>query len=50
MIGFSFGFALVNQRVRDRTDEAHVDSEAETEFLIICIVSSERRRPGLSGP
>ena len=40
----SFGFALVHQCVRDRADEAHVDSEAEAKFLIICTVSIERRR------
>ena len=35
-------FALVSQRVRDRTDEAHVDSEAEAKVLIVSIVSIER--------
>ena len=37
-------YALVHQRVRDLTDEAHVDSEAETKVLIICVVSIERWR------
>ena len=36
-------FALVHQRVRDRTDEPHVDSEAEEKVLILCVVSIERR-------
>ena len=36
-------FAIVHQRVRDRTDEAHVDSEAEATVLILCVVSIERR-------
>ena len=39
-----FCFALVHQRVRDHTDEAHVDSEAGAEVLIISIVSIERWR------
>ena len=39
-----FLFALVHQRVKDRTDEAHVDSEAEAKVLIVCIVSIERGR------
>ena len=36
-------FALFHQRVRDRTDEAHVDSEAEAKVLILCVASIERR-------
>ena len=45
-------FALVHQRVRDSTDEAHVDPEAEAKVLILCIVSIERKVacPGLSAP
>ena len=39
-----FCHALVHQRVRDRTDEAHVDSEAEAKLLILCVVSIERWR------
>ena len=39
-----FCFALVHQRVRHRTDEAHVDSETEAEVLIVCTVSIERWR------
>ena len=39
----SLDFPLVHQRVRDRTDEAHVDSEAEAKVLILCAVSIERR-------
>ena len=39
-----FRFALVHQRSRDRTDEAHVDSEAEAKVLTIYVVSIERRR------
>ena len=39
-----FCHALVHQRVRDRTDEAHVDSEAEAKVLILCVVSIERWR------
>ena len=35
-------FALVHQRLRDCVDEAHVDSEAETKVLMLCIVSVER--------
>ena len=34
-------FALVHQRVSNRTDEAHVGAEAKV--LILCIVSIERR-------
>ena len=41
---FSLDFACVHQFVRNRTDEAHVDSEAEAKVLILCIVSNERRR------
>ena len=37
-------FASVHQRVRNRTDEAHVYSEAESKVLVLCIVSIERRR------
>ena len=37
-----FCFALIRQRVRDRKDQAYVDSEAEAEALIISIVSVER--------
>ena len=37
-------FASVQQLVRNRTDEAHVYSEAETKVVVICIVSIERRR------
>ena len=37
-----FCFALVHQRVRDRKDQAHVDSETVAEALIISIVSVER--------
>ena len=40
----SLDFALVHQRVRDRTDDAHVDSEAGTGVLTLCVVSIERRR------
>ena len=40
----SFDFASVHQLLRDCADEAHVDSEAEGEVLILCIVSVERRR------
>ena len=36
-------FALVHQRLRGCTDEAHVDSEAEAKVLVLCIVSVERR-------
>ena len=38
--------------VRDSTDEAHVDSEAEAKVLILCVVSIERRwlAQALSGP
>ena len=36
-------FAIIHQRVRDRTDEAHVDWEAEATVLILCVVSIERR-------
>ena len=43
-IGFRSIFALVHQRVRDRTDEAHVDSEAEAKVLVFCVVSIECRR------
>ena len=39
-----FDFALVHQRVRDRTGEDHVDSEAEAEIFIIRVVSIERWR------
>ena len=39
----SLDFALVHQRVRDHTDEAHVDSEAEAKVLILCVVSIEQR-------
>ena len=37
-------FTSVHQRVRNRTDEAHVYSEAEFKVLVLCIVSIERRR------
>ena len=40
----SFHFALAHQRLRDCADEAHVDSEAETKDLILCIASIERKR------
>ena len=36
-------FAHFHQRARDRTDEAHVDSEAEAKVLVLCIVFIERR-------
>ena len=35
-------FAFVHQRVRDRTDEAHVYSEADAKVVVLCIVSIER--------
>ena len=37
-------FASVHQLVRNRTDEAHVYSEAESKVLVLCIVSIELRR------
>ena len=37
-------FRIVHQLVRNRTDEAHVYSEAESKVLVLCIVSIERRR------
>ena len=37
-------FASVRQLVRNRTDEAHVYSEAESTVLLLCIVPVERRR------
>ena len=37
-----FCFALVHQRVRDRRDQAHVDSETVAEALIISTVSVGR--------
>ena len=40
----SLDFASVHQLVRNRTDEAHVYSEAESKVLVLCIVSIERRR------
>ena len=43
-IGFPLDFASVHQRVTNRTDEAHVYSEAESKVLVLCIVSIERRR------
>ena len=42
-IGFRLISKIVHQRVRDRTDEAHVDSETEATVLILCVVSFERR-------
>ena len=32
---FPLDFAFVHQRVRDRTDDAHVDSAAEAKILIL---------------
>ena len=45
-------FARIHQRMRDRTDEAHVNSEAEAKVLILCVVYIERRwlAQALSGP
>ena len=40
----SLDFASVHQLVRNRTDEAHVYSEAESKTFVLCIVSIERRR------
>ena len=40
----SLKFASVHHLVRNRTDEAHVYSEAESKVLVLCIVSFERRR------
>ena len=40
----SFDFASVHQLLRDRSDDAHVDSEAEAKVFILCTVSIERRR------
>ena len=37
-------FASVHQLVRNRTHEAHVCSEAESEVLVLCNVPIERRR------
>ena len=39
-----FNFAIAHQRLGNSTRETHVDSESEAEILIICIVSTERRR------
>ena len=38
-------FVFVHQRERDRTDDAHVDSQAEARVLIMSVVSIERWRP-----
>ena len=40
----SLDFASVHHLVRNRTDEAHVYSEAESKVLVLCIVSVKRRR------
>ena len=40
----SLDFASVHHLVRNRTDEAHVYSEAESKVLALCIVSIERWR------
>ena len=40
----AFCFTSIHQRFRDSANEAHVDSEAEAEIFVICIVSIERRR------
>ena len=37
-------FVIVHQRERDRTDDAHVDSQAEASVLIMSVVSIERWR------
>ena len=37
-------FTSVHQLVRNRTDEANVYSEAESQVLVLCIVSIKRRR------
>ena len=39
-----FFFALVHQRVRHRTADAHVDSKAEAKVLIVSVVPIERLR------
>ena len=40
----SLDFASAHHLVRNRTDEAHVYSEAESKVLVLCIDSIERRR------
>ena len=47
----SFRFAPVHQRVRDRTDEGHVDSEAGAEILdnLYRFHRTTGAYPGLSG-
>ena len=40
----SLDFASVHRLAGIRTDEAHVYSEAESKVLVLCIVSTERRR------
>ena len=40
----SLDFESVHHLVRNRTDEAHVYSEAESKVLVLCIVSIKRRR------
>ena len=40
----SFRCTSVHQRVRDRTDESHVDSEADAKVQILCSMSIERWR------
>ena len=41
--GIPFHFISVHQGVKERTDEAHVGSEAEAKASMFCVVSIERR-------
>ena len=43
-IGIAFCFAFLHQRLRGRTDDAHVESKGEAKVLVFCIVSIERWR------
>ena len=40
----SFCFAFLYQRLRDRTDQAHVDTKTVAKDMVFCIVSIERWR------